>query len=193
MSPTFDPGPRSIATPGEGGPWSRCELGEGGIWKTGSKGRTLFVPSAKKKTGGEPDLPNSFVKLLFQRLQTPCGAGGGPGPWSPIKKGGGGLGNRLEGGPSPGVKLSFIFAHDGHFGLEGGGPGGGGGLLLRCTAILVLPWGWGWGWGGLEMSDHPRSSVLLAEQAACLFVHEDLFSGRQPVPLLARLYFVWNA
>ena len=42
-------GPRSIATPGEGGPWSRCELGEGGVWKTGSKGRTLFSTIAKKK------------------------------------------------------------------------------------------------------------------------------------------------
>ena len=42
-------GPRSIASPGEGGPSRRCELGEGGVWKTGPKGRTLFVPRAKKK------------------------------------------------------------------------------------------------------------------------------------------------
>ena len=33
----------------EGGPSSRCELGEEGVWKTGSKGRALFVPSAKNK------------------------------------------------------------------------------------------------------------------------------------------------
>ena len=64
-------GPRSIATPGEGGPSSRCELGEAGVWKTDSKGRALFVPSAKKKLGGGPDLPNLCVKsrasALFRR------------------------------------------------------------------------------------------------------------------------------
>ena len=39
--------------------------------------------------------------------------------------------------------VNFVFSHDGHFGLEGGGGSTGGTprLLLRCTAILMLPWG----------------------------------------------------
>ena len=34
---------------------------------------------------------------------------------------------------------NFVLSHDGHFGLEGGGPGGGGGagLLLRLSAVLM--------------------------------------------------------
>ena len=37
--------------------------------------------------------------------------------------------------------VNFVFSHDGHFGLEGGGGSRGGypPLLLRCTAILILP------------------------------------------------------
>ena len=44
-------GPAVHCNSGEGGPSSRCKLGEGGggSWKTGSKGRTLFVPIARKK------------------------------------------------------------------------------------------------------------------------------------------------
>ena len=36
--------------------------------------------------------------------------------------------------------VPFVFSHNAHFGLEGGGPGGGVPLLLLwCTAILILP------------------------------------------------------
>ena len=73
---------------------------------------------------------------------------------------GGGGGGLLERGGKGGVwdpkvcvpKMApqdfpnFVFSHDGHFGLRGGGGGQAGvpPFLLWCLVILIPPWGRGW-------------------------------------------------
>ena len=66
-----------------GGGGGLQDLGEGGVWKTGARGRALFVPISKKKTGGEPDLLSLSVKSRISAISDVRWCFWWPGPWEP--------------------------------------------------------------------------------------------------------------
>ena len=51
-----------------------------------------------------------YLNFVHNQCQTSCDAFGGPGPWGLIRGGGGGLGNRLQGPPSPGLQITVRLA-----------------------------------------------------------------------------------